>query len=184
MPGSSYTRSERLRRFITLPPQHRRQIKHLSDKQQEIIRLKKTGMKNNEIAKALNVSVSWVGIVRASDVGQEEAERIDEIRDDVVLDISAKLEKGSGMAVDYLLEAMDKTTETGLKFDAAPPLKLKVATELMDRTPKTAKISRHETKSTVTHATLADLIRIKEIARQNKQAQLEQDKTIDVTPEV
>ena len=184
MPHTVTTRGDRLRRWMDRAPTHHKQIRYLSDKHQEIIRLRKLGKSNVDIGKELGVSAAWVQAVRVSDVGIEEADRIDAIRDDVVLDIAAKLERGSGMAVDYLLEAMDKTTETGLKFDAAPPLKLKVATELMDRTAKTAKISRHETKGEVLHATLDDLMRIKEIARQNKQAQLKQDKTIDVTPEV
>jgi len=184
MPTDRYTRGERLRRFENHGPGHLRQIKYLSDKHQEIIRLKKLGMRNIDIARELDVSKNWIKIVRASDVGQEEANRIDAIRDDVVLDIAAKLQRGSGMAVDYLLAAMDVNTDTGKKFDNAPPLKLKAAVELMDRTPDTAKISRHETKSTVTHATLADLIRIKEIARRNQQAQIERNKPIDVTPEV
>ena len=183
------SRSERLNRFINLDARAGRQIRHLSDMHQQVIALRKSGMKNKEVARALNISEEWAKVIRHSWLGEQEADRLDELRDDVTLDLMGKLRKGSDLAVDYLVSVLDIETVEGMKLANMPNLKVKVATDLLDRTPEAAKVTRVQSAKIVTHATLDDLIRFKERAKEVKKAaeaalakQIEQTEPIDVTP--
>lgn len=184
------TRSERLADFIGHGDgKQTRQIKYLNDMHQQVIALRKMGHKNIEIARMLNISPRWVTAIRHSWVGEQEADRLDAIRDDVVLDFAAKMQRGRDLAIDFLLDSLDITTDAGARLANLPTLKVKVSTDMLDRAPEAAKVTRVQSAKIVTHATLDDLIRFKERAKEVKKAaeaalakQIEQTETIDVTP--
>jgi hypothetical protein len=157
---------------------------------QQVIALRKSGMANKEIAKAVGISEEWVKVVRHSWLGEQEADRLDELRDDVVLDFMGKMQKGRDFAIDFLLDSLDITTEAGAKLVNMPALKVKVSMDMLDRTPEAAKVTRVQSTKIVAHATVDDLIRFKERAKEIRDAaaeaariaQIEQTEPIDVTP--
>ena len=175
------TRQERLERHLTMDSKKGRQIRHLSDKHQQVVAMTKSGRTNTEIAKALDISTEWVKAVRFSWLGEQEASRLDELRDDETLDLMGKLTKGSELAVDYLLEALTPTTAQGAKFENMPALKVKIALDVLDRNPDAAKVTRIQSSKIVAHATVDDLMRIKKLA---KKQQIERTKQpeLNVTP--
>ncbi len=189
MPIERLSREERLHNFVTMDARKGKQIRHLNDRHQQVIAMRKSGRNDTEISEALNMSKGWVKVIRNSWLGEQEADRLDELRDDVVLDFMAKMRRGSDLAVDFLVDALDVDTETGKKFESTPSLKLKVATDFLDRDSRASKVTRTNVTKTVTHATLDDLVRIKTQAKANrdaaekalKQLQIEQDEAIDVT---
>ena len=184
------SRKERLDRFITMDARAGRQIRHLSDMHQQVIAMRKAGKTNKETAEALNISEEWAKVIRYSWLGEQEADRLDELRDDVVLDFMGKMQKGRDFAIDYLINSLDTTTEDGAKLANMPALKVKVSMDMLDRTPEAAKVTRVQSEKIVAHATLDDLIRFKERAKKIKDAaieaariaRIEQTETIDVTP--
>ena len=191
MPKAHSSRSKRLADFIAEGNgKQTRQIRHLNDMHQQVIALRKMGHKNQEIARMLNISPRWVTAIRHSWVGEQEADRLDALRDDVVLDFVGKMQKGSDFAVDYLLEVFDMNSEVGRQFKTMPALKAKVSTDFLDRDTRAAKVTRVQSTKVVAHATLDDLIRFKERAKEIKEAaveaariaRIEQTETIDVTP--
>ncbi len=181
------SRSERLDKFINLDARAGRQIRHLSDMHQQVIALRKSGMTNNEVAKTMGISAEWAKVIRHSWLGEQEADRLDELRDDVTLDMMGKLRRGGELAAEYLMKSLDITTDEGVKLSNMPTLKVKVATDMLDRTPEAAKVTRVQSTKIVAHMTSDDLIRIKERAKANKAAalaaQIEQTEPIDITPE-
>ncbi len=180
------SREERLNRFVTMDARAGRQIRHLSDMHQQVIAMRKSGSKDGEISKALGISREWVKVVRNSWLGEQEADRLDELRDDVVLDFMGKMRQGRDFAIDYLVDSLNVETDAGAKLANMPALKVKVSMDMLDRTPEAAKVTRVQSTKLVTHATLDDLTRFKERAKANQAAklaaQIEQDESIDITP--
>lgn len=188
MPKPHLSRSERLDKFVNLNVKDGRQIRHLNDMHLQIIALRKSGMKNKEIAKSLDISPEWVKVVRHSWLGEQEADRLDELRDDVTLDLMGKLARGGELAATYLMEALDISTVEGAKMANTPALKVKVSMDMLDRNPAAAKITRVQSTKLTTTVTIDDLVKFKERAKEIKDAtalakQIEQAESIDITPE-
>lgn len=100
----------------------------LKARHREIIRLELLGLGVSEIAEEMEVSVSQVKYVLGSPLAQQFRQELQQMRDEKVADITARLAEMCPKALDIMQDTLSGEYE-----DATLPLRLRVAESVLDR---------------------------------------------------
>lgn len=149
---------ERRRRFLNREPG---QLRQLGDKHREAMRLFALGKTTAEVAEILGWGLNTVSVVKNSYLGTLKRAELQSARDESIRDISDIIDEGSHLSAEYLLKWFKEGTTEFNQVRQLPSLKLKGAEFFADRSAKTAKITRRESKSISAVFTKADLDEIK-----------------------
>lgn len=133
------------------------EAQELASSHREILRLKVLGLSNLEVAEQLGVTPQTVCNVHRSSLGRQHIESLQTGRDNSVVQIREELEEMLPLALAAYEEVLAK------KVDTSPMQRIKVASEVMDRTGY-GRIQKVVTANAANFATTEDIEQIKATA--------------------
>lgn len=139
-------------------------IKKVWNRHHEMKRLLLLGHSNIEIAQILGVTQQNVSDVRNSPMFKREMEVLQAARDAGTVEIAVRLAKDAHKSLQLLEEVRDG------RHDAALRERMRAATELLNRTPETANVTKQQTHMVNTSLSFEELEEIKRRARENAMA--------------
>ena len=133
------------------------------ERHKEIVRRILLGQGNKEVALALHITTQTVSNVRNAPIVQQKLAILCAARDAESVDVSKILLEEAPKSLQILVDIRDG------KMDSTTNQIMKAATEILNRTPQTAPVSRQQTQSINMNVTPSDLEDIKKRSQEAKQ---------------